>query len=440
MPTTGLTPIEGFPTTSSYLRPMGWSTRRCHQAPSSLTIATVTYYYADHVCYKKTSSQGAASYEVVPPPEGLKASDLPPERATVTVSGTTYYYYKNTFYRQILQEGKLQYAVVNEPQGLVSVNALPAEFEITQSSSGASYFAYQGKYYLPYLEPNGNETYIVVDPPQAPPPRTEVASVSKAALAERNLTVPGGTSLPVRTASELSSATAQQGQRFTAYLDEDLKVGEILAAPKGSKVYGVVAEVETAGSMSGQSKLTLRLTDIEVNGHVIPLSAAPYTVQGGSESKNTAKKIRRRCGSGSFDWRRCRRRKGCGHRCRRGCRCGHRGLRGDGRETSRHSRSNPNPLRSRTTTDGTHHGQGIEHDRGCFNHVTGEGSFSTGSLVQQREMCEDDVRPKRRPSPLTLGVEIQVAAPVVAFLISVQGAKLGKLFKPPHLQGLMKSD
>ena len=256
-----------------------------------LTIATVTYYYADHVCYKKTSSQGAASYEVVPPPEGLKASDLPPERATVTVSGTTYYYYKNTFYRQILQEGKPQYAVVNEPQGLVSVNALPAEFEITQSSSGASYFAYQGKYYLPYLEPNGNETYIVVDPPQAPPPRTEVASASKAALAERNLTVPAGTSLPVRTASELSSATAQQGQRFTAYLDEDLKVGEILAAPKGSKVYGVVAEVETAGSMSGQSKLTLRLTDIEVNGHVIPLSAAPYTVQGASESKNTAKKI-----------------------------------------------------------------------------------------------------------------------------------------------------
>jgi hypothetical protein len=105
------------------------------------------------------------------------------------------------------------------------------------------------------------------------------------------LTVPGGTSLSVRTASELSSATAQQGQRFTTYLDQDLKVGEILAAPKGSKVYGVVAYVEKAGSMSGQSKLTLRLTDIEVNGHVIPVLATPFAVQGASESKDTAKKI-----------------------------------------------------------------------------------------------------------------------------------------------------
>jgi hypothetical protein len=256
-----------------------------------LTVAAVTYYYADHVCYKKTSSQGSAGYEVVPPPEGLKSPDLPPERATVTVSGTTYYYYKNTFYRQILHEGELQYAVVNKPQGIVSVPALPAEFEIMQAPNGASYFAYQNKYYLPYLESGGNEIYIVVDPPPAPQPETQVASKSGVTLAERDLTVPAGTSLSVRTASELSSETAQQGQRFTAYLDQDLKVGEILAAPKGSKVYGVVAEVEKAGSMSGQSEMTLRLTDIEVNGHIMPVLATPYAVQGASESKNTAKKI-----------------------------------------------------------------------------------------------------------------------------------------------------
>lgn len=175
--------------------------------------------------------------------------------------------------------------------GLVSVAALPAEFEIVQTPNGSSYFAHQGEYYLPYLEPNGNEIYIVVDPPPAPQPKAEVASTSGVELAERDLVVPAGTSLPVRTASELSSATAQQGQPFTAYLDEDLKVGEILAAPKGCTVYGVVAEVEKAGSMSGQSKLTLRLTDIQVDGHVIPLFAAPYAVQGASESKNTAKKV-----------------------------------------------------------------------------------------------------------------------------------------------------
>jgi hypothetical protein len=256
-----------------------------------ITVGAVTYYYADHVCYKKTSSQGSAGYEVVPPPEGVQASELPPERATVTVGDTTYYYYKNTFYREVLRQGEIQYAVVNKPRGAVTVNALPAEFEIVQTPSGGSYFAHQGQYYLPYLEPNGNELYVAVDPPANSKPQVPVASSEGVALAERSLTVPAGTSIPIRLASELSSATSQTGQRFTAYLDDEIKVGEILAAPQGSKVYGMVAEVQQAGSMSGQSKLTLRLTEIDINGRVIPLMADPYLVQGAPESKDTAKKI-----------------------------------------------------------------------------------------------------------------------------------------------------
>ncbi len=256
-----------------------------------ITIGAVTYYYADHVCYKKTSSQGSAGYEVVPPPEGVQASELPPERATVTVGDITYYYYKNTFYREVLRQGEIQYAVVNKPQGAVTVNALPAEFEIVQTPAGGSYFAHQGQYYLPYLEPNGNELYVAVDPPANSKPQVPVASSESVELAERSLTVPAGTSITIRLASELSSATSQTGQRFTAYLDDEIKVGEILAAPQGSKVYGMVAEVQQAGSMSGQSKLTLRLTEIDINGRVIPLMADPYLVQAVPESKDTAKKI-----------------------------------------------------------------------------------------------------------------------------------------------------
>ncbi len=62
----------------------------------------------------------------------------------------------------------------------------------------------------------------------------------------------------------------------------------------------MVAEVRAAGSMSGQSKLTLRLTDIDVNGRVIPLMAAPISVQGAPESKDTAKKIGGACGIGAL--------------------------------------------------------------------------------------------------------------------------------------------
>ena len=146
-----------------------------------------------------------------------------------------------------------------------------------QTPAGGSYFAYQEKYYLPYLEPDGNELYIMVDPPASSKPQVQVASSEGVELAERSLTVPAGTSIPIRLASELSSATSQTGQRFTAYLDDDVKVGEILAAPRGSKVYGMVAEVEQAGSMSGQSKLTLRVTEIDVNGRVLPLLPIPIS-------------------------------------------------------------------------------------------------------------------------------------------------------------------
>ncbi len=255
-----------------------------------VVLAGATYYYADHVCYKQTGSQGSVAYEVVPAPQGVETQDLPPERAAVTVAGTTYYYFKNTFYREVVRESQRQYVVVQKPAGVVTVEALPAEFEIEQTAAGASYFKYQSRYYLPYLVPTGEEVYIVVDPPAATPEAQTVAATGTS-IAERNVTLPAGTEIPVRFVGDVSSATSQPGSRFTAYLDSELRVGQILAAPKGSKVFGLVPSVEQAGSMSGQSKMTLRLTDIEVNGRVVPLVSSSFVVEGASESKDTAKKI-----------------------------------------------------------------------------------------------------------------------------------------------------
>lgn len=252
-----------------------------------VSIGVGTYYYADHVCYKETMSQGSVSYEVTPVPAGLETKTLPPERASVTVAGTTYYYYKNTFYREAVSEGQRGLVVVTKPNGVQVLEALPAEFEIEQTPNGASYFKYQETYYMPYLEPQGNEVYIVVDKPTA----VVAALPENTALAERSINIPSGTVIAVRTASELNSAKLKPGDRFYAFLDKEIRVGQLLAAPKGAKVYGVVSEVEQAGSMSGQSKMTLRPTDIEVNGKVVPLVGSSQVVQGASEGKDTTKKV-----------------------------------------------------------------------------------------------------------------------------------------------------
>jgi hypothetical protein len=211
------------------------------------------------------------------------------------VGGTTYHYYKNTFYREVIENGQKGYVVVQKPQGMTMLMALPAEFEIIQAASGASYFAHQGTYYLPYLDITGQEVYIVVDPPppppQAAPSPAVTADVSGTEMVERSVNIPTGTQFSIRIAKDVSSETAQSGERFTGYLDTELKVGELLAAPRGSKVYGTVAEAQKAGSMSGQAKLVLVLTDLQVNGRVISLVTNRYVIEGKSSSQDTGRKV-----------------------------------------------------------------------------------------------------------------------------------------------------
>ena len=245
------------------------------------------YYYSDHVCYKETNKGGEVGYEVVPAPDGLETSSLPPESATITIGDTTFYYYKNTFYRRVLVSGEMGYVVVSMPQGVEAVQALPAEFEIIQAAN--SYFVYQEIYYLPHVTANGEEFYIVVDAPPAGQPELKAASADYETV-QKSLTIPSGTFLAVRLSGDLSSETSQTGQRFTGFLDADLKVGEILAAPRGTKIWGKVAEAEKAGSMSGTAKLTVTLTDIEVSGGAIPVFTTPYGMEGRSEGKDTARK------------------------------------------------------------------------------------------------------------------------------------------------------
>lgn len=255
-----------------------------------VTTGSTTVYYADHVCYEETNTGGEVSYEVIPAPEGLKTKDLPPERTTMTVDGIVYLYFKNTFYRQVANGQTTEYVVVTRPAGATVEAALPAEFEIVQASNGTAYFVYQDTYYLPYTDPSGEEVYIMVDPP-APAPVPAAATTAGTNTVERSLTVPAGAELRVRTAEDLSTDTVTVGQRFSAYLDGDVNVGQMLAIHKGSKVYGVVTEVDKAGSMSGQSKLVVTLSDIEVNGQVLPLEALPYAVAGTPESKDTGRKV-----------------------------------------------------------------------------------------------------------------------------------------------------
>lgn len=89
----------------------------------------------------------------------------------------------------------------------------------------------------------------------------------------------------------VDSSKQTAGYRFTASLETNLKVGDVVVAPRGTPIYGRLASASSAGRMAGSSELTLELTDILISGTAYPLSTSTYEIKGHGEGSNTAKKI-----------------------------------------------------------------------------------------------------------------------------------------------------
>jgi hypothetical protein len=116
-------------------------------------------------------------------------------------------------------------------------------------------------------------------------------SVSPVAQGAKKITVPAGTRILIRMIDSIDSSKQQAGYRFTASLETNLQVDNVVVAPRGSTVYGRLASASSAGRMSGSSQLTLELTDILINGTAYPLLTSTYEVKGSGEGSKTAKKV-----------------------------------------------------------------------------------------------------------------------------------------------------
>jgi hypothetical protein len=158
------------------------------------------------------------------------------------------------------------------------------------------YFTAKGKYYVPYLSSDGKELYVMVDTPPTPeaagqpaaPPASSAKQASTTSTAPviqtvaETFTVSPGTLLVVRLATEVNSATAHVGDRVQGFLDQDLASDGRMVAAKGTKVYGVVSEVDAAGKMKGQAMLSVTLTDMQVGDKIVRINTQPVKVTGGT--------------------------------------------------------------------------------------------------------------------------------------------------------------
>jgi hypothetical protein len=267
-----------------------------------VTVAAATLLYHEGTYYKKTTSGGSTQYQVVPAPVGssIPGTALPPDRASITVSGQQYYLCGNTFYRSVTTNGMTSYVSVTRPAGIVTVKALPPDFDAVSVGS-LTYFQVPGRSYVMYLDPSGEELYVVVDPPPAPPATAAAppaaggaaapppAAKPAVAPARVDLTLASGTVVPVLMTTTLSSDNAKPGERFTAYLANDLLVSGRLVASKGTRVSGRVGEGKSGSGLGGDSLLTLQLTDIETGGYVFAMETADLKLT--ADGKNPTKKI-----------------------------------------------------------------------------------------------------------------------------------------------------
>ena len=119
---------------------------------------------------------------------------------------------------------------------------------------------------------------------QAPPPPPSPPPVA------RLVTLPAGSTLPVRVTQTLDSATAQPGDTFSGAVATDIVQDGMLMIPRGSTVNGRVTEVHEAGHFKGSSLLTVELTGVNAKGERISLSTQPYSVAGKGRGENTAVK------------------------------------------------------------------------------------------------------------------------------------------------------
>ncbi len=111
------------------------------------------------------------------------------------------------------------------------------------------------------------------------------------ALVAAAQTIPAGTKLTVRMGSEISSRTAKAGDRFDATLARNLVVNGKTLVRSGAPVRGKVTSAKSSGRLHAPGELTLRLTSVQINGKMVPISTHSYSAKGKGHAKSNVTKI-----------------------------------------------------------------------------------------------------------------------------------------------------
>jgi hypothetical protein len=102
------------------------------------------------------------------------------------------------------------------------------------------------------------------------------------------VTVPVGTVLRMRIDQTLSSAQAKPGDVFDGIVVSDVVVaGGEVAIPRGTPVLGTVVDAKKAGALTGKGELSLKLTQVTLDGKNYPIVSDVWGHTGANKTGQT---------------------------------------------------------------------------------------------------------------------------------------------------------
>jgi hypothetical protein len=142
---------------------------------------------------------------------------------------------------------------------------------------------------------------IVIAPEPAAPPRAEaferaqdtappVPAAPQHSLEE--LVVSTDSVIGLQSDTTVTSERARVEDRVEARVTRDVRVGDRVAIPAGSRAIGYVTQVERGGKFKEQAKLAIRFqTIVLADGTRLPISTAPVEREGDSKTNSSAAKV-----------------------------------------------------------------------------------------------------------------------------------------------------
>lgn len=104
---------------------------------------------------------------------------------------------------------------------------------------------------------------------------------------------PIGSRVVVRTNTAINSRQHKAGHKFTVRLEGDLVSNNVVIAPRGSTVYGVISQAKQSGRLLGKTSLMLTMTDIMLNNQMKPIQTTAIKALTEGTGKTTVSRTAR---------------------------------------------------------------------------------------------------------------------------------------------------